>query len=123
MHDLQIGTRASAKGTDAVGVLARRLREYFCKGHDCVMLRQENELMWFPAFAALSSRAKASTVQEYRDWVARVAHKEYADELIVAAAARELQVRIVVVPYTPRAALHTWRISEYNKDAVEEHPH
>ena len=82
------------------------------------MRRPENELMWFPAFAAMSSRAVARTVQHFRTWVARVAHTEYADELILAAAARELQVRPVIVPFN-LARFYMLSISEYYEEAVE----
>ena len=78
VQDLHV-SRRSVGGNDPIGVLAKKLREYFCKGPHCVMLQTENELKWFPAFAALSADAAASTIHHYRNWVARVADKEYAD--------------------------------------------
>ena len=49
----------------------------------------------------------------YKTWIQRVRVNEYADELIVAAAASELAVRIVCVPYTPADAQGRWNISSY----------
>ena len=49
----------------------------------------------------------------YKRWVQRVRQKEYADELIVAAAAIELEVRVVCVPFTPATDASKWKISEY----------
>ena len=52
-------------------------------------------------------------MDSYKNWVQRVRWKEYADELIVAAVAAELGVRIICVPYTPRDAATPWAISTY----------
>ena len=49
----------------------------------------------------------------YKQWIQRVRVNEYADELIVAAAASELGVRIVCVPYTPAEAQGRWKLSTY----------
>ena len=51
---------------------------------------------------APANQAKLSSVLE---------NSEYADELIVAAAAAELELRIVCVPYTPGP--FRWKISTY----------
>ena len=80
------------------------------------MCQPDNELRWFPAFAALTVRADARTIVDYRRWVSRVGQHGYADELIVAAAACELRLQIVVVPYTPRTARDPWPLSRYQQD-------
>ena len=81
------------------------------------MRRFRDELRWFPAFvAALTPLAGSRTLADYRRWVARIAEHEYADELVVAAVAKEMQVKIVVVPYTPRAAEDMWALSQYERD-------
>ena len=49
----------------------------------------------------------------YKKWIQRVRVNEYADELIVAAVAAELGVRIICVPYTSRDAATPWAISTY----------
>ena len=49
----------------------------------------------------------------YKNWVGRVATKEFADELILVAVAVELKVRIVVVPFTRADAPKPWVISTY----------
>ena len=70
---------------------------------------------FFPAFAVLLGQASAqvSQMDMYKQWIQRVGFNEYADELIVAAAASELGVRIVCVPYTPAEAQGRWKISTY----------
>jgi hypothetical protein len=45
--------------------------------------------------------------------VQKVGTKEYADELILAAVAQELQIRIVVVPWTPINSVAMWSITSY----------
>ena len=52
--------------------------------------------------------------------MARIAESEYVDELVVAAVAKEMQVRIVVVPYTPRTAGDAWALSQYERDLSDE---
>ena len=52
-------------------------------------------------------------MQMYKQCIQRVRLHEFADELIVAAAARELGVCIVCVPYTPVEATGQWKISNY----------
>ena len=73
-------------------------------------------------FAALTPLAGSRTLADYRRWVARIAEHEYADELVVAAVAKEMQVKIVVVPYTPRAAEDMWALSQYERDNSESSP-
>ena len=53
------------------------------------------------------------TLGKYKEWVARLATREYADELVIVAVALELKVRIVCVPFTPPEALDRWAISTY----------
>ena len=52
-------------------------------------------------------------MDSYKKWIQRVRVNEYADELIVAAVAAELELRIVCVPYTPQEAATKWKISTY----------
>ena len=54
----------------------------------------------------------------YKKWIQRVRVNEYADELIVAAVAAELGLRIVCVPYTPADARIRWAISTYCSPAA-----
>ena len=112
--NLRADNRAGA--SDPLGVLSQLLRHYFAKGNDCVLRRFDDELVWFPALAALTPLAASRTLADYRRWVARVAEHEYADELVVAAVAKEMHVRIIVVPYTPRAAQDKWSLSQYEGD-------
>ena len=116
---------------NALGVLALKLRQHFCGVEEkidllasppqsltretCVMRRPDVVQRFFPAFAALSGLAAAQAPQmdTYKKWIQRVRVNEYADELIVAAAAAELGVRIVCVPYTPAEAQGRWKISTY----------
>ena len=58
----------------------------------------------------------------YKSWLHRVAKVEFADELLVAAAALELGLKIVCVPFTP-AGQELWKISEYNAAASTASPH
>ena len=53
-----------------------------------------------PFFAALPSSSPREAPQ-YKAWVAKLAKTEYADELVIAAVATEMKLRIVVVPWTP----------------------
>ena len=43
----------------------------------------------------------------------KLATREYADELVVLAVTLELQICIVIVPYTPAAALAPWAPATY----------
>ena len=52
-------------------------------------------------------------MDSYKKWIQRVRVNEYADELIVAAVAAELELRIVCVPYTPQDAATNWKISTH----------
>ena len=72
----------------------------------------------YAAFAPLPVRGPQRTEQLYGRWVANLAFKEYADELVVVAVALELSIRIVVIPYTPESALHPWAIPTYDSTGV-----
>ena len=61
------------------------------------------------------------TLQHYKDWVSRLATREYADELVITTVATHLKVRIVVVPWTPPTAQMPWKLSSY-PDTGEELP-
>ena len=85
------------------------------------MRRPDVVQRFFPAYAALagSSTSQMPPMQMYKQWIQRVRLHEFADELIVAAAARELGVCIVCVPNIRCfAALGVWKISSY---AAAEH--
>ena len=79
------------------------------------MRRLDDVQRFFLAFAALIALApsRASHMDTYKKWIQRLGVNEYADELIVAAVASELGVRIVCVPYTPADARSRWAISTY----------
>ena len=109
---------------NAIGRLALQLRQHFCgsresvlsvTGETCVMRRPDVVRRFFPAFSALVTHApgQASHMEMYKNWIQRVGINEFADELIVAAAASELGVRIVCLPYTPADARSRWAISTY----------
>ncbi len=48
----------------------------------------------------------------YKQWVAKLASTEFADELVLLAVAFELRVRIACIPYTCPGQLD-WSISSY----------
>ena len=52
-------------------------------------------------------------MQDYKAWLSRVAVREFADEIILAAVALHLRVWIVVVPFTPPTARQSWALTEY----------
>jgi hypothetical protein len=78
-----------------------------------VLLRLDMMVRVFHAFAGLQSDGPVRTLGMYKSWVARLATREYADELVVLAVALELKVSIVCVPFTPPDAATTWVISTY----------
>ena len=83
------------------------------------MKRADMQVRWFPAFAALTADSRARTVADDHRWVQRVGEREFADELIVAAVAQELRIKIILIPYTPAAAGRPWVISEYKPMDLE----
>ena len=100
-------------GKDEVGRLAAQLRSLFCAGDASVMRQRDMVRRWFPAFAALSPNDAPRTMADYRRWLQDVATSAFADELVVAAVAWFLRIKIVVVPFTRRRNAARWRISEY----------
>ena len=86
------------------------------------MMRPDMEQRFVPAYAALLSAAQGANkrlnrgvvqpLQSYRNWLGCVAHVEFADELVVAAATMELHVKLICVPYTPTGQ-SLWKISHY----------
>ena len=92
---------------------AAALRAKFCEGPNAVLLQPAVKAALFPAFASLSSQSQPRTLIHYKAWVEKLGKTEYADELILAAVARELKLRIVVVPWTPKDAAAPWVISSY----------
>ena len=66
-------------------------------------------LKWAPAFAQLQHEQECSaSFSDYKTWVYKVSTHEFADELILAAAADMLQLDLVVVPYTPAGSASQW---------------
>ena len=96
-----------------LGRFAAALRAKFCEGPNAVLLQPAVKAALFPAFASLSSQSQPRTLIHYKAWVEKLGKTEYADELILAAVARELKLRIVVVPWTPKDAAAPWVISSY----------
>ena len=96
-----------------VGLVAEQLRKYMCAGDDAVLLRRDVVDRLYPAFAALDTNSARRQLPHYKQWVAKLATKEYADELIVLAVALELRIRIVCVPYIPRDSPRPWVITTY----------
>ena len=74
----------------------------------------------YPAFAALRKNGPARTELMYRQWVEKLATKEYTDELVVIAVALELSVRLVVIPYTPESSNRPWVITTYGASSMKE---
>ena len=96
------------EGVHPLGKLARRLRELVC-GSNGFMLQPINLLKWAPAFAQLQHEQECSaSFSDYKTWVNKVSTHEFADELILAAAADMLQLDLVVVPYTPAGSASQW---------------
>ena len=101
-------------GRSALGRCAEMIRRYFCNGPDAVLLREDVRAKIYLAFASLASRGPARTLERYRQWVQKLATREYADELVILAVALELQIRIICVPYTATTALAPWHIATYD---------
>jgi hypothetical protein len=109
---LDVGRGGTLKNTP-LGSLASALRQHFCGGDSPVLLRLDMMDRVFHAFAGLQSDGPVRTLGMYKSWVARLATREYADELVVLAVALELKVSIVCVPFTPPDAATAWVISTY----------
>ena len=67
----------------------------------------------FPAFAAIDPQNERRQLQHYKQWVARLAATEFADELIILAVVLELRIRLVCIPFTPPDSLDSWAITTY----------
>ena len=96
-----------------LGLLAEKLRRYMCAGSSAILLKPAVQARLFPAFAAIDSRSGPRELQHYKQWVARLADKEFADELVLLAVVLELGIRIVAIPYTPNDSACKWCISTY----------
>ena len=55
----------------------------------------------------------------YKSWVDKLATREYADELVVVACALEFDVRIVVIPHTPRRRPQKWNTTFYKRPSTQ----
>ena len=104
-----------------LGHFAFRLRQYMCDGSDAVLLRDDMRRKIYLAYAGLEANSGVRTLAAYKNWVARLATKEYADELVVMACALELRIKIVCFPYTPIGST-PWAISTYQPQGQEQPP-
>ena len=95
-----------------IAMLAFQLRQHMCHGEEAAMLKPYIRDSIYQAFAALGASSGPRTFHSYKNWVAKLATSEFADELVVLATSIELSVRIVVVPYTPPGQWE-WIISKY----------
>ena len=95
-----------------VATLAVQLRHHMCLGEGAAMFKPYIRDSIYQAFAVLGASSAPRTLQSYKNWVAKLATSEFADELVVLATAIELNVRIVCVPYTAPGQLQ-WQISKY----------
>ena len=68
---------------------------------------------FFQAFAAIDMQNERRQLQHYKQWVARLADREFADELIILAVVLELRIRLVCIPFTPPDSLGQWAITTY----------
>ena len=82
------------------------------------MTRPDLMAKLYLAFACLDVRGPKRTDTMYRKWVRRLSTSEYADELVVMAAALELRIRICCIPYTPASAVSPWAPSTYGVAAL-----
>ena len=62
--------------------------------------------------------SKVTPIALYKAWVERLSQREFADELVIVAVARELNVRLICVPHTPQQAPQPWAISTYYNTEV-----
>jgi len=99
--------------TSPLGLFAERLRKYMCAGPDAVLLRRDMLEKLFPAFAAIGTNSERRQLRHYREWVERLADREFADELVILAVTLEFNVRIVCIPHTRPDAPRPWAISTY----------
>ena len=73
----------------------------------------------FAAFAGLDANSARRTFSTYKNWVQKLATKEYADELVVLCVALELGIRITIIPYTPPSATGQWAVTTYGREDAE----
>ena len=69
---------------------------------------------WAPAYSGMQRLARsgvATSLTDYKHWMARVSTHEFADELVLAATARLLRTCIVTIPFTPPSSAAPWAIS------------
>ncbi len=121
LHTLDRAPARDIKDT-ALGRFAARLRHYMCTGQNAALLRSDMEKKLYAAFAAVGQGDRS--IDKYKTWAGKFATREYADELVVAAVALELQIKIVCVPHTPVTAGGTWAITKYqppNADLADDH--
>ena len=111
----------------ALGLCAEALRNYFCAGQDAVLLKPKIQAKIYDAVAALGNveavveaHGPVRTETLYKQWVKRLATKEYADELILLAVAMELSIRLVVIPYTPQSSDRPWVTTSYGPAVMEQ---
>ena len=102
----------------AVGRLAYRLRQYMCAGAEPVLLRYTMMSKIYAAFASLGADTNVRNLDTYKNWVHKLATKEYADELVIIACALELHIHIVCIPHTP-SGLVQWQISNYQPPGLQ----
>ena len=103
--------KATIRDSD-LGKCAEQLRHYMCFGDSAAMLQSRVRDKVYPAFATLGAQGPRRTMALYKQWVAKLANNEFADELVVFAVACELGVRIICIPYT-RPGQPDWSISRY----------
>ena len=83
-------------------------------------MRPDMKRRIYAAFASLAVRGARRTEELYERWVAKLAFKEYADELVVLAVAVELSIRIIVIPYTPESAFLPLAIPMYGSTGASQ---
>ena len=89
---------------DKLGMVSDGLRQFMC-GLNGYMQTNEAMTCYVPPFVAWHAvhcnSGKPATLADYKYWIAKVATIEFADELILAATAKQLRVCITTVPHTP----------------------
>ena len=111
--DLVAMDRSATIARSPLGLFAEKLRKYMCDGPNAVLVRRDILQKLYPAFAALDPGSARRGMQHYKEWVQRLADREFADELVILAVTLELNVRIVCIPYTRPGAARPWSISTY----------
>ena len=61
-------------------------------------------------------------MQHYKNWVSKLAFKEYADQLVLWATAHALQIEITCVPFTPESSNVPWVITKYRPSEEASYP-